>query len=406
MDRKKPPSVSKVKPGEAEPGLIEYLGSMPRLLDRWMFGHASPVTMGVMRLTLGFLALANLLLILPGFEDWFTERGYVPQEVARTYAGEIWRLNLLGNVYDGRITLAFYLLITLSAFLTMIGLWSRVSSAVLAIGMITLHHRNMVVLHGGDVILRMALIYIAFAPSGAACSVDRLLKLWKGKAPPIPVDVSMWPQRLMQIQIAVVYYTTVWSKWMGFHWKDGTAAYYPMHLNEFHRFWLPDFMRENPTIVMISTYGTLATELAMATIVFYKPLRKYALLAGVGMHLFIEYSMNIPLFAFIMIATYLSFFEGQEMSGWAKSVGERFKKLRVRVFAPSDRKLKPGPALALQAMDPFNFVDYLPDGEANDWKAEGKTTSGAKSAMIRSIGAWPLVVLPGLWRRLLNKSLE
>lgn len=409
MDRKKPSSRAVDKKAKAEePGFFEYLVSVPGQLDRWMFGHGSPVTMGVLRMVLGFLAFANLLLISVGFEDWFTERGFVPQDAARTYAGEIWRLNFLNGIYDSRIALGFYILITLSAFLTMIGLWSRVSSAVLAIGMIVLHHRNMVILHGGDVILRMALIYVALMPSGAACSVDRLIGLWKNKAPRIPIDVSMWPQRLLQIQVAIIYYTTVWSKWMGLHWKDGTASYYPMQLNEFRRFWLPDFMRENPTAIMFATYSTLIVELSLATIAFYKPLRKYALLGGVGLHLFIEYSMNIPLFAFIMMATYLSFFDGEEMSGWAQRMGERFKSLRIRLFSPAGKTLQPGPANALKAMDSFNFVEYLPGDEAEQWQAEGKTGKSAsvRGALLRSVGAWPLALLPGAWKKLLNKALE
>ncbi len=407
MERTKPSDHTKTVT-EKEPGFFEYLLSIPKQLDRWMFGKASPVTMGILRMTLGFLAFVNLLLISVGFEDWFTERGYVPQELSKAYAGDFWRFNPLMMTYDGRIALAVYILVTISAFLTMIGLWSRVSSIVLAVGMIAIHHRNMIVLHGGDVILRMALIYVACSPSGAACSVDRLIALWKGKAPLIPAAVSMWPQRLLEIQIAILYYTTVWSKWMGFHWKDGTASYYPMHLKEFEKFWTPDFMRENPTILMFSTYGTLIAELSLATIAFYKPWRKYAIFSGIALHLFIEYTMNIPLFAFIMIATYLSFFEGEEMSSWAKRVGQRFKDRRIKLLAPFGREYKEGPKNTLDALDPFDLVELSQSQEGNDWQTEGKTgkSSSLIGALARCFGAWPLALVPGMWRRLLNKATE
>lgn len=408
MDRSKQNPVKEIDNSSAEPGFFQYLGSVPKQLDHWMFGHGSPVTMGVLRLVIGGLAFINLLLISVGFEDWFTEGGFVPLELNRTYAGDVWRLNFLGGVYDGRIALAFYSLVTVSAFFTMIGLWSRWSSAILALGMITLHHRNMVILHGGDVILRMAIFYVAFSPSGAACSVDRLIALWKGKAPLIPANVSMWPQRLMAIQVAIVYYTTVWGKWMGFRWKDGTATYYPLHLNEFKKFWFPEFLRDNLFFNIVSTYGTLIVELALATIVFYKPLRRYAVLGGVGLHLFIEYTMNIPLFAFIMMATYLAFYEGDEMSACAKRIGERLKRYRVKLWVPSGSKMGDGPEAALKATDPFDLVEYSEGGTNKDWESEDSEgrKSTAKRGLIRSVGAWPLALLPKMWDRVLNKSLK
>ncbi len=62
----------------------------------------------------------------------------------------------------------------------------------------------------------------------------------------------------------------------------------------------------------------------MATLVWFAPLRKYVLLAGIGLHLFIEYSMNIPLFAFLMISMYVTYYEGEEVSAWWVQMKSRF----------------------------------------------------------------------------------
>jgi hypothetical protein len=51
----------------------------------------------------------------------------------------------------------------------------------------------------------------------------------------------------------------------------------------------------------------LAVELAMATLVWVPRLRGLLLLLAVGLHLGIEYAMNIPLFSFLMIASYITF---------------------------------------------------------------------------------------------------
>lgn len=383
-------------------------GGFLRAVDRWWFGYGSPVTMDVFRIAMGFLIFTNLVMVGIDFEAWYTERGFVPVDIGALYFHESPRLNLLAGVTDARFTLAFYVLVTLCALLTCIGLWTRVSSIILTLGLITLHHRNGVILNGGDLVMRMGALYIALGPSGASCSVDRLIRQWKGSAPAVPELVSLWPQRLIQFQVALVYFTTVWHKAFGTHWRDGTATYYPLHLNEFHRFWLPDFMREWPPFIMATTYGTLVVELALATLVFFKPWRKWALLGGVGLHLFIEYAMNIPLFGLLMIATYLSFFEGEEVSAWAKRVGERLKRMGGTVRLPRGKRFIEGPGAAIRSMDAFGLLRYE-QGESGTWSAEssaGKPVHPYRFSWIRSIGAWPIGLVPGLWRKLLNQSLD
>lgn len=377
-----------------------------RSIDRWWFGYGSPVSLGVFRLVIGFLIFVNQVMIGIDFEAWFTERGFVPAEMGAFYLGQEPRLNLLAGVTSTPITLAFYILVTLAALTTCLGLWTRVSTIVLALGLITLHHRNAMILHGGDLVMRFGAIYLALAPSGGSCSLDRLIGLWKGKAPAVVAAVSLWPQRLLQFQVALIYFTTVWHKWFGTYWRDGTATWYPLHLKEFERFWLPDFMREWLPFITVTTYGTLVVELALATLVFFKPWRKWALLGGIGLHMFIEYAMNIPLFAFLMISTYIAFYEGDEVTAWAKRVGERLSRFRATIRLPKGRTFREGPGRAIRATDAFGWLAYEP-GEADVWEAmdaAGRPRAPFRLSLSRSVGAWPAALIPGLWRRLLDKA--
>lgn len=377
-------------------------------VDHWWFGFGSPVTLGVFRIVMGFLVFVNLAMIGVDFEKWFTERGFVPVAAGEFYFGDEPRLNLLAGVTDSRITAAFYILVTLSALTTCLGLFTRLSTIVLALGLITLHHRNGIILHGGDLVMRFGAIYLALAPSGAACSLDRILRLWQDRAPPIPASVSLWPQRLLQFQVAIIYFTTVWHKWFGTYWRDGTATWYPLHLKEFERFWLPDFVREWPPIIYATTYGTLIVELALATLVFFRPWRKWALLGGVGLHLFIEYAMNIPLFAFLMISTYLAFFEGEEISGWAERMGHRLKRFGAVIRLPNGKRFRPGAERAIKAFDALNLVTYE-TGSNDAWEGEdaaGRKRPPFRLSLSRSVGAWPLAIVPGLWRRILHRALS
>jgi hypothetical protein len=209
------------------------------------------------------------------------------------------------------VTAVFYALTVLAALLSCLGLWTRVATVALLIGVTSLHHRAPDILHSGDTLMRVMLLYIALAPSGAAFSLDRLIGLRKGTAPPLPPEVSMWPQRMMQVQVAIVYLTTVWHK---------------------------------SPMIAITTYGTLLVELALGTLVFAKPLRKWVLLAGVLLHAGIEWRMNIPLFAFTAVATYITFYEGEETAAWLKRAAARLR-LRQTSEASLPRAAKgaPGP---------------------------------------------------------------
>lgn len=370
-----------------------------RALDRWWFGRSSPVSFGVFRIAMASLAFVNLAMVSIDFDEWFTERGFVPWRLVPIYFGPDYRLNLLFGVTDWRLTLSVYVGTMIAALLTAAGLWTRVSSIALAVGYVSIHHRNPFILHGGDVVLRLGLMYLALGPSGSACSLDRIIGIWKGKAPLRPPDISMWAQRLVQFEVALIYFTTVWHKWKGHYWRDGTAGWYPQHLNEFDRFWLPDFVKENIFLVKASTYGTLLVELSFASLVFYKPLRKYVLWAGVLLHLFIEYSMNIPLFAFVMISTYVCFFDGKEVSEWADRVGTRFARFKVTIRAGLNRAFLPSRARALAAMSPFALVEYVDGGTSPVVGA-----AGPSAALLRSPGAWIFGLAPLLWRSLLGRA--
>ena len=310
-----------------------------KILYAYWFKYGSPVTMGVFRAIMGGLTFINFAMISVYYSDWFSEKGYGPawlgsltvsKEVLFTSDGSVRlpRINLLYGVTDYRVLLAFNVFVLLAALLTCLGLFTRISSICLAIGVITLHHRNSSILHGGDTVVRIAAIYMAIAPSGAAFSLDRLIAVRRGLAPAIPPLVSMWPQRLIAYNCSLIYFTTTWAKWFGTLWKNGSATWYPARLHEFDRFPVPGFMNDFP-MVYLTTWGTLGVEFALATLVWFKSLRKWVLLSGLMLHASIDYTMNIPLFGYLMATLYLSYYEGEEVVGWYERMKARFGKKPV-----------------------------------------------------------------------------
>lgn len=298
---------------------MKSITSAMNAVDHWFFGKGDSHTLAMVRILVGCLALVNLLFLFPTIPDFFLETGFVPLKSNLIYFGEMNRINLLSGAADPTLVYAFFGVGLLATIGVILGWYTRLNTIVFALFFISLHHRNGLILHGGDTILRQLAILLAVSPCGWAYSLDRKRAIAKGQADPAEIQVSLWPQKLIQIQVAVVYFTTVWHKWHGNYWREGSAVWYTMQLGEFKKFPVPGFMFSE-WFVKLTSYGTLLVELALATLVFFKPFRKWVLILGILMHGFIEYSMNIPLFAFLMVSTYVSFYEGREVKDWVTGI--------------------------------------------------------------------------------------
>jgi hypothetical protein len=317
-------------------------------VDSYWFGFGSPAAMCLFRILIGTWASISVFLLLLDWQSWFTPSGYAPQSMIERYAPPLaWRFTLFGHLYDfgGSVprinlmmglsptwSLVFLIGVFTLAIAVAVGYRTRVTTILLAIGIVSIHHRNMLFLQGADTTLRICCWYLALMPCGLMYSLDRRRQLWKDPFAGIK-QVSLWPQRVTAVNCAIIYLTTFWLKFgyaAGNHWRDGTATWYPTRLAEFERFPLPAFATQMP-MVTVTTYLTLVIEVALASLVFYRPTRKWALLGGILLHAGIDYSLNIPLFGFIITSMYVLFYSGDEVHAWVDRTVDRlgFRKQEI-----------------------------------------------------------------------------
>ena len=284
-----------------------------RSWDRFLFKPVSPVPIAAYRVLLGTLVLANALLLLPELDALFGERGVLPMADALRYTRTP-RLNVLAWLPNERVWLyAFFGTFVVAAACLTVGLLTRLSALLVFVGLASLHHRNMVILNSADTVMRLGVFCQIFSAAGRALSVDRWLRVRRGVEPPgPPAPAAPWAQRLIQIQLAVAYLATVRWKLSGFTWVDGTAVYYATRLTEFERFPVP-FLFDHIRGIQLATWGTLLVEFALATLVWFRDLRYPVLVAGLLLHLGLEYSMNIPLFQWVMVAGYVLFVDPHDV---------------------------------------------------------------------------------------------
>jgi len=292
------------------------LSSLLRAWHEFFFKPQRPTPVALFRIVYGALMLINLLMLRPEWLMWYGPHGVLPVDAMhRITVGPRIDLLLLFPQTDAVITAFFWVSVLVTASL-MIGFMTRFSAVATYLCFSSICERNYLILNGGDSILRVMGFFLMFAPAGAALSVDRLARIWRGQESTDAQLRAPWAQRMMQIQTSIIYIATFWWKTLGVSWLNGTAVYYVMRVEAYRRFPVPGI--DNTWVVKLATWGTLAVEFAAGVLVWFRDLRYFVLLAALGLHLSIEYAMNLPLFEWIMISTFVLFIYPEDLSrAWA-----------------------------------------------------------------------------------------
>jgi hypothetical protein len=270
--------------------------------------------------------------------------------------------------------------------------------------------RNPAVLYGGDLTGRILLFYLLLAPCGAAFSIDahrrrRALareRLARGETPTRsgPVLGPGWPVRLLQIQIAITYLMTGFSKAQGTDYHDGTALGYALAnpvYSRFHGIAAPLFVAMAPVLALL-THITLWWELAFAFMLPFRRLRTVALVIGLFVHGGIFVLMTIEWWGPLMILSYLAFVPGRALDRvWMRQVRQARRarwpdRLRLE-FDPGNPDVVRWVA-AIATTDCFRLVHVVPAPDlASRWRLTRRADgAAADTAALRR-------VLP-LWARL------
>lgn len=275
--------------------------------NRFWFAPQPTSTLAVFRICFAAIAIAWTASLLPDLRAFYAAEGIVPADPRRA---RLW--SVLEAAPDAALPLGIVMLVACVALL--VGLRTRLAAVLVFAGLLTFQRRNPFIHNSGDVLLRVMALYLALAPAGAALSIDR----WRrdrGGFWLFPVRAP-WALRLVQIQLTVLYVATVWAKLRGTTWNDGTAVSYAMRIGDLERFPLPASVETSLVWANLFTYGTLATEFALAVLVWNRRARPWVLAAGVLMHLGIEYTLLVGYFTLAILAAYVAFVPPDTMSRW------------------------------------------------------------------------------------------
>ncbi|SPF01695.1 HTTM domain-containing protein [Streptomyces sp. MA5143a] len=108
---------------------------------------------------------------------------------------------------------------------------------------------------------------------------------------------------VIMAEACLIYATAGWYKIQGSRWQDGTAVYYPLHLDYFSP-WpaLSDLMTSSGTMVMLVTYGTVIAQVAFPFTLFNRRVKNVLLAVMMTEHAAIALVLGLPFFSLAMIA--------------------------------------------------------------------------------------------------------
>ncbi|HEV3164602.1 MAG TPA: HTTM domain-containing protein [Isosphaeraceae bacterium] len=303
--------------------------------DFW-FRPISARPLGAFRIIFGLVVLLNLALLSLELDYWFTDHGLLQGTEAREAAGPL-RPSLLQHVQDPVSVRVFFGAMAAVVVLFTLGWHTRLMGVLLYLGMLSIHHRNISSANGADVLLIVLAFYAMLCPCGAAYSLDaRRASRKRGGTLAEPLIVP-WAQRLIQIELTLVYLNTALLKAGGSSWQDGTALHFVLNNAEVRRFslGLPNY----PLLINFMTYGALMVEFTIPFLIWFKKARPWVMFLGVGLHATIGIFVNIPIFGELMIASYLTFLGPDEFDRFLRYLNPRnwFRKAAAVPVDPTGR---------------------------------------------------------------------
>ncbi|MCC3774625.1 HTTM domain-containing protein [Streptomyces sp. UNOB3_S3] len=109
---------------------------------------------------------------------------------------------------------------------------------------------------------------------------------------------------VIMAEVCLIYATAGWYKVQGSRWQDGTALFYPMHIDYFSPWpWLSHALAASSLVVLLLSYGTVAVQVAFPFTLLNRRVKNVLLALMMAEHLGIAVLLGLPFFSLAMIVT-------------------------------------------------------------------------------------------------------
>ncbi|MEO1621367.1 MAG: DCC1-like thiol-disulfide oxidoreductase family protein [Cyanobacteria bacterium J06632_3] len=301
----------------------------------WLTALAERYSLDVRSLALLRMGLALVILTDLGtrFGDLtahYSDLGVLPRTVLNDgiLKQGYWSLHTLSGAPIFQAILFF--VAGVAAIAMLVGYRSRIAVIVSWVLLISMHNRNPLLIFAADDVLRAVMFWAMFLPLGAAYSIDRALNT---ATRPVPLRVFSGATIALMAQQCFVYiFSAVFKTTHEAWWPDGSAVYYSLSYDQYVTA-LGHFLLTLGPLLTVFTLVTLVLEWA-GPLLIWSPVRNdfcrmVAVVIFIALHAGFGLTLNLGIFPFLSIFTWLAFIP---TSFW--------ESLSKRVYTPERTGLK------------------------------------------------------------------
>ncbi|MCH2124087.1 MAG: hypothetical protein MK165_04810 [Pirellulaceae bacterium] len=273
----------------------QLIGAVGSTWNRFWFTSSDPLTLCVIRILTGIVAIIYHLSHSWDLTRWFGLHGLLPIDTVHRLTGAandsvfdqqfvVAHISLLNQFDDvaNLWTVHIFGLAILLAFT--LGLWTRITTILSLTVILTYIHRAPMITGHVEPILSMLLLYLCIAPCGTYLSLDRIRARKKQSVTTeIPSSISATvSMRFIQVHLAALYFIMALSKLAGDTWWAGEAVWWLIARSETRLIDLT-FLSDLPAYYVVNAWTHLIVffELSFALLVWYRIARP--LLLGIAL---------------------------------------------------------------------------------------------------------------------------
>jgi predicted DCC family thiol-disulfide oxidoreductase YuxK len=296
----------------------------------WFWFQPSVTTpLELTRLGVGAALLLHYGMATPVLFDLWGEAGWVPRELVLENRADPWMQSIFYYFTAPWQWAAFHGFFLLCAVALMVGWRTSWVKWIVLVGQISYDYRTPILFYGVDKILACLLVIMCVAPIGRAMSLDRVRAVRAAKLEKLDAAVppysSPWAGaciRLMQIQMAVLFFYTVIAKLRGDDWWNGDAIWAVFTTGEHYSRFILDLLASQYWVSNVGTYATILIEMAFPFMIWQRRTRPYLLAGAIFLHVQFAVLMGLFYFSFVMVMGHLSFVRPE----WLARLGQAWKR--------------------------------------------------------------------------------
>ena len=288
-----------------------------RLAQGWntfWYTPVDPTLLGLLRILTGSMLLYTHAVWGLALDDFFGPDAWISRDLVdvvltnqSTYPNHF-GYSLWWSIPPRWIWPAYVVMMVILALFT-VGLWTRVTSLLSLMVVISFVNRVPEALFGLDKINVVLSFYLTIGPGGRALSVDHWLARRRRPgepAAPQPSAGANFALRLIQVHMCIVYFYAGISKLQGAPWWTGQAMWLAFGNLEYQSADMT-WLAWHPMLVDFLTHFTALWEISFCVLIWVPLLRPLILAMSVVMHLGIGACLGLWTFSLIMLVGCASF---------------------------------------------------------------------------------------------------